>query len=423
MKLTIVQPSPSPTSVVSESGVSSIVIRSGSSTKSPDANDRPSRLEVDTRRASRSNYASPAQTSTSAPATPSADPNRTYSFVFTSSRQTQVLGGERLIGVVNPSISKPSARIASVRPPVVSRHPTLSPEAIKAHALGAIHAISPNSPFQTLARDRAVSTVVSPIEIPIQPTLPLTSPGTDEENTRPGIDYYVKAARAGLGRSPTLENPSQPSLSATTSEEAATSRPAPHRRTISYTASLQSLGEHTGPASFKAPSTSEQALSARPKRRRTKGYSKYVESDSQDYSFTTHATPRPRNQSHDSSASSTNSKASFDESITGLSCFGLIGSGTPVSVFGNAVISASRKPTPSSSTPTPGMASAPTPASAEPKVESTTVARAEPIAETTAATTVATTVAVIATGPRPGILQYVTGFLVLLFSLLVLINA
>lgn len=243
---------------------------------------------------------------------------------------------------MNQSISESTLQIRPSHPPKLSRRPTLSPEAINAHALGAIHATSAESPFQTFACDRAdLSAVVSPIEIPIQPPLFLTPPGVEVDNTRTGIDFYVNAAR--IGRSPTAES-ALASIGSAPSEE---TRPASHRRSSSDTTSLQSPREHSGAASFKEVSTSisqnEQTVTKRPTRRRTKGYSKYIESETSEYSFTTNAPPRSRNSSHDSSASS-NSKPSFDESITGLSCFGLIGSGTPVSVFGTAVMSASRKP-------------------------------------------------------------------------------
>jgi hypothetical protein len=64
-----------------------------------------------------------------APSTPSTSGNQTYSFVFTFSRQPQILGDETLIGVVNPSISKepalpktrPHSHQSSIRNPPLHR--------------------------------------------------------------------------------------------------------------------------------------------------------------------------------------------------------------------------------------------------------------------------------------------------------------
>ncbi|PVF93368.1 hypothetical protein CPB86DRAFT_790211 [Serendipita vermifera] len=277
-------------------------------------------------------------TSNSAPSTPSEAPkdtSRTYSFVFTSSRQNQILGGDRLIGVVNPSIRRTpsSPRIPFQASSIPARKPTLTPEQIKAHALGAKHAIAEDSPFQTIARERATPSVAS-IQLPLQ--TPLTPDGPDPIDRSlqtHGIDFYVNAARAGR---------------VTTREEASTSRPAiSTRRSLSYTTTLSSLGENILTDDFQAPSSptarSEATSSFHKKKRRPRNYSRYVEEDSTE-KFISVSSPRQRDASLGSSASSSNSKQSLDESLTGLSCFGMIGSGSAVDVFGSAVLSPSNSP-------------------------------------------------------------------------------
>lgn len=219
---------------------------------------------------------------------------------------------------------------APLRPQNSGHHPSLTPEQIKAHALGAVHAMPEDSLFST--RDRTTSTVAQ-IEIPIKPSPPVSPEVSNEkEKSMQSIEYYMNAARAGRGARNDTRSPSP-------------TRPIPHRGSLSYATSLLSLSENTSPMASQDslnPPQDDQALVSRPKQRQTKGYTKYNESESQEHSFTSNTIVRPRNQSYDSSASSCNSKASLDESITGLSCFGTIGSGTPAAVFGTAVMSASR---------------------------------------------------------------------------------
>jgi hypothetical protein len=240
-----------------------------------------------------------------------------------------------VIGVVNPSMRRTpsSPRVPFQTSSIPTRKPTLTPEQIKAHALGAKHAIAEDSPFQTLARSRATPSVAS-IQLPLQ--TPLTPEGADPIDRSlqtHGIDFYVNAARAGR---------------VTTREEASTSRPTiSTRRSLSYTTTLASLGENTQSDDFQPPlsptARSEANSSLHKRKKRPKNYSRYIEEDAAD-KFISVSSPRQRDASLGSSASSSNSKQSLDESLTGLSCFGMIGSGNAVDVFGSAVLSPSGSP-------------------------------------------------------------------------------
>lgn len=139
-----------------------------------------------------------------------------------------------------------------------------------------------------------------------------------------GIDFYVNAARQGRNSTDDTRQKVQ-------------------QRQVSYSATLPSLGETLGVGSSRELVSSETSNAiaqnhTKSKKRKTRTYSRYVDDDSDQPQFTTHSIPRQRDRSHGSSASSSNSKASLNESITGLSCFGVIGSGSPRNVFGDAVL-------------------------------------------------------------------------------------
>ncbi|KIM21369.1 hypothetical protein M408DRAFT_105112 [Serendipita vermifera MAFF 305830] len=275
-----------------------------------------------------------APSSSSAPTTPSAgDGSQTYSFVFTSSRQPGVLAGDRLVGVINPSSN--SRDLPSPKKPPIAipkrRKSTLTPEQIRAHALGAVHAISETS--QLRFGESARPSTVAQMDLPIQtPMVPENVDPIDRSLQRHGIDFYVNAARQGRNKS--QASPTSP-------------RPA-NVRSFSHATTLESLGEDTGQQIFPGPpsptSINELNTSRRPKQRKIRAYSKYIEDESNDASFTTTNVLSKRAPSAGSSASSSRSKQSIDESLTGLSCFGVIGSGTPVGVFGSGVVNASRVP-------------------------------------------------------------------------------
>lgn len=282
-------------------------------------------------RAVHSDMAQPIITSSPDPSTPSTSDNQTYSFVFTSSRQPQILGGETLIGVVNPSIGKglalPKNRPSSV--PKQRRKSTLTPEQIRAHALGAIHAISEDSPFRSAEHVR--TSTVARMDLPLQ--RPMHSENVDPIDCSlqgHGIDFYVNAVRQGRNKIP---------------QATGSSLRSPNPGSFSQVATLGSLGEDTGQTAFlDPPSPTSGIRSERPSRKRNvKNYSRYVEDESNEATFTTTGGAAVRREpSIGSSASSSHSKQSIDESLTGLPCFGVIGSGTPNTVFGSAVISPSQ---------------------------------------------------------------------------------
>ncbi|CCA72498.1 hypothetical protein PIIN_06434 [Serendipita indica DSM 11827] len=278
--------------------------------------------------------------SNSAPTTPSAgsaDTSRTYSFVFTSTRQHRAVGGERLIGIVNPSTAPALPPEQPPASPVSEAKATLTPQQIHAHALGAVHAISEDSPFQQLARGRSTSTVTQ-MNIPLQSSLSSDSSNPIERSLQThGIEFYVNAARAGRTSATEGQSLTPPD------------RPPYARRTLSYTSTLASLGEDqvhdsagepSSPVSEITPST---RLTSRNKKKRVKSYSRYVEDDSWDQFTTVPVKRTSREPSLGSSNSSSSTKLSIDESLTSMSCFGVIGStGSPVDVFGSAVVRTSR---------------------------------------------------------------------------------
>ena len=277
-------------------------------------------------------------TPNSAPSTPSADMNRAYSFVFTSSRPQRAVGGERVIGIVNPSMTQVPAPKRLSASPISEHKPTLTPQQVRAHALGAVHAISEDSPFQQLARGRLTSTVTQ-MNIPLQTSISTDSSNPIERSLQThGIEFYVNAARAG--RTSTSDG------QASTPPE----RPPYTHRTQSYTSTLASLGEDrvhnsmTQPSSPVSEIASTSRMATRSKKKRVKSYSRYVEDDSWDQ-FVTVPIKRSREPSLGSSNSSGSTRLSIDESLTAMSCFGVIGStGSPVDVFGSAVVRTSRDP-------------------------------------------------------------------------------
>lgn len=292
----------------------------------------PSLLNSSTPQLSRPETPQIAPSSSSAPTTPSTGADsQTYSFVFTSSRQPGTIAGDSLIGIINPSSSKQFS--APKRPPVLPkqrRKSTLTPEQIRAHALGAVHAISESSPFHP--GDNARPSTVAQMDLPIQtPMLSSNVDPIDRSLQRQGIDVYVNAARQGRNKA----------------SQASPTSPRPQTvRSYSHATTLESLGEETKDQIFHeppSPTTMSEAPSRRwPKQRKIKNYARYVEDESNDASFTTTNILGRRTPSLGSSASSSHSKQSIDESLTGLSCFGVIGSGTPGGVFGSAVINTGR---------------------------------------------------------------------------------
>ncbi|KAG8821582.1 hypothetical protein FRC19_007596 [Serendipita sp. 401] len=255
----------------------------------------------------------------------STDGKRTYSFVFTSSRQQRTASGDRVIGIVNPSMARKLSNEQTVPPLISDSKPSLKPEQIRVHALGAVHAISENSPFRPQLRTPSTSAVAQ-FDLPIQTPLSTDSGNPIDRSLQAhGIDFYVSAARAGRGAN---------------SDPSSSSGPRPGtRRVSSYTTVLSSLGETLECDTTEEPSSptslSDIGGTAVKRKRRMKHYTRYVEEESE-YNFTTMCTviERKRDQSLGSSCSSANSKYSIDESLSGLSAFGTIGSASAPDIFG-----------------------------------------------------------------------------------------
>ncbi|KAG8835877.1 hypothetical protein FRC17_000427 [Serendipita sp. 399] len=273
--------------------------------------------------------------------TPS-DSKRTYSFVFTSSRQQRTASGDRVIGIVNPSMARTLSHEHQPAPTLISDNkPILKPEQIRVHAFGAVHAISEHSPFQQQSRTRSRSAVAQ-FDLPIQ--TPLITDGVNpmERSLQThGIDFYVSAVRAGrVSSSESSDSDSRPS----------------NRRAISFTSTLSALGENQEHDPEPGSPTSRSEIVSFPTRRkrRMKNYTRYIEEDSENR-FTTSDIDydRKRDRSMGSSNSSTNSKYSIDESLSGLSAFGTIGSGSAHDIFGPTNPSTRSDQLSSSSSPRP----------------------------------------------------------------------
>jgi len=155
---------------------------------------------------------------------------QTYSFIFTSSRQSANLRDQNVIGVVaaggRTSTSNvfpntlPAPRLStskSAYSPAV-----LTPEQVRVHALCAKHAIPAHSPFVQLARNRSAATVVSPLQTPFSL---LNEDPLERSSPRKGIDFYMDAARVATTRpskgslsqpvTPNTQHPTPPSHSST----------------------------------------------------------------------------------------------------------------------------------------------------------------------------------------------------------------
>jgi hypothetical protein len=157
---------------------------------------------------------------------------QTYSFVFTSSRQSTNLRDKNVIGVVAAggrastnnvfpnTLPAPSLSTSkSVHSPAI-----LTPEQVRVHALCAKHAIPAHSPFVQLARNRSISTVVG---LPLQsPFSLLDEDPPDRSSHRKGIDFYMDAARVAKTRSskgslgqPVTSNIEHPTLSLASTDQ------------------------------------------------------------------------------------------------------------------------------------------------------------------------------------------------------------
>lgn len=227
------------------------------------------------------------------------------------------MAGERVIGVVAPSARTSSSTFPNNPPRTRSSLPTskpaLTPEQIRVHALGAVHAISASSPFKPLARSRSSSAVVAPIALQ-SPFISSDDDPLDKLPPKRGIDIYVEAAKANV--------PGNTS-----------------RWPSAFVSSLATLGEGSGSGSGTEPfSSSSEAGKAfrKSKKRRPKMHTKYNEEETGNPSFTSKQV-RDFSQSSHGSSVSIRSATSLDESITGLPCFGRIGSGQADTVFGPAL--------------------------------------------------------------------------------------
>lgn len=130
---------------------------------------------------------------------------QTYSFVFTSSRQSTNLRDKNVIGIVAaggrantnnvfpntlpaPDLSTSNAADSAA---------VLTPEQVRVHALCAKHALPAHSPFVQFARNRSISTAVSPLQNPLSL---LDEDPPDRSAHRKGSDFYMDAARIAKTR-------------------------------------------------------------------------------------------------------------------------------------------------------------------------------------------------------------------------------
>ena len=139
---------------------------------------------------------------------------QTYSFVFTSSRQSTNLRDKNVIGVVAAGGRASTSNVFpnALPAPCLSNGNTarspgiLTPEQVRVHALCAKHAIPAHSPFVQLAKNRSFPNVVSPLENPFSL---LDQDPPERSSHRKGIDFYMDAARVDKIR-PSKGSPSQP---------------------------------------------------------------------------------------------------------------------------------------------------------------------------------------------------------------------
>lgn len=131
---------------------------------------------------------------------------QTYSFVFTSSRQSTTLRDKKkVIGVVAASGRASTNNVFPNTLPATGLNTSkaadteavLTPEQVRVHALCAKHAIPAHSPFVQLARNRSISPVVSPLQNPLS-LLDIDPP--DRSSHRRGSDFYMDAARVAKTR-------------------------------------------------------------------------------------------------------------------------------------------------------------------------------------------------------------------------------
>src|SRR5258706_11227503 len=130
---------------------------------------------------------------------------QTYSFVFTSSRQSTNLRDKNVIGVVAAGGRASTNNVFPNTLPATGLSTSkaadsaavLTPEQARVHALCAKHAIPAHSPFVQFARNRSISTVVSPLKNPFS-LLDVGPP--DRSSHRKGINFYMDAARVAQNR-------------------------------------------------------------------------------------------------------------------------------------------------------------------------------------------------------------------------------
>ena len=151
---------------------------------------------------------------------------QTYSLVFTSSRQSTLLRDKNVIGVVAAGgrastnnvfpNTLPASGLSTSK--AADGAAVLTPEQVRVHALCAKHAIPAHSPFVQFARNRSISTVVSPLQNPFS-LLDVDPP--DRSSHRKGIDFYMDAARAAKTQlskgslqpvTPNTQHPTPPSF-------------------------------------------------------------------------------------------------------------------------------------------------------------------------------------------------------------------
>ena len=171
---------------------------------------------------------------------PTADPAplpraQTYSFVFTSSRQSSNLRDKNVIGIVaaggrastNNVFPNTLPASDSGTSKAADSAAVLTPEQVRVHALCAKHALPAHSPFAQFARNRSTSTGGSPLQNPFSL---LDEDPPDRSAHRKGIDFYMDAAR-GVKTRPSkgsLIQPVTPNAQHSTPSSSSTGQPSPN---------------------------------------------------------------------------------------------------------------------------------------------------------------------------------------------------